>query len=227
MKNLMLLAMVATSISAYAFTDSFENSVFTTTTAGGTITGDHNWTCVNASAPLGSAAQWFSGVPTVFPANTGTKYAATNFQAVAGANPISTWMMSDVITFNNGDEICFYSRTVNNPAFPDRLHLKLSQNGASTAVGDFSATLLTINPGLSTTGYPSTWTLFSAIVTGLSGPTSGRFAFNYAMPDGGPLGNNSDYIGVDDVCYTAVPEPATMAALGLGALAAIRRRRAK
>jgi hypothetical protein len=47
------------------------------------------------------------------------------------------------------------------------------------------------------------------------------------MPNAGPSGANSDYIGIDTVAYDAVPEPASMIALGLGAAALIRRRKAK
>lgn len=227
MRKIILLALAVASTNAFALVDSFEGAVFSTTPAGGTIASVMNWTCVNESAPLGTISQWFAGNPIAFPANTGTGYAATNYQAGSGTSNISSWMMSDNLTFNNGDKICFYSRTVDSPFFPDRLHLKLSTNGASLNTADFSTTLVTINSGLTTTGYPSAWTLYAVSLTGLSGPTSGRFAFHYDVPNGGPFGNNSDYIGVDDVCYEAVPEPATMAVLGLGAIAAIRRRRSK
>jgi hypothetical protein len=148
-----------------------------------------------------------------------------NFNATTGANQINVFMMSDVRTFNNGDTISFWTRTVTNRTYPDRLHVKLSGSGASTAAGSFTNTLLTVNPGLTASGYPNVWTNFMATVSGLGGATSGRFAFNYEVPQGGPSGANSDYIGVDTVAYTAVPEPATMAALGLGVAALLRRRR--
>lgn len=62
-------------------------------------------------------------------------------------------------------------------------------------------------------------------MSGLAGPTSGRFAFRYFVTDGGPAGANSGRIGIDDVSYTAVPEPGTLAVLGLGLLAARKRRK--
>src|SRR5262249_24998598 len=113
---------------------------------------------------------------------------------------------------------------------PDRLELRLSLNGGSTnvgatdlSVGDFSTLLLTINPALALGGFPENWALFSATISGLGGPTNGRFAFRYTVPD---TSINGDYIGIDTVRVTAVPEPSTIGLVSFGILAAARRRRA-
>ena len=123
--------------------------------------------------------------------------------------------------------ISFFSRTVDIPSFPDRLELRFSNVGgvvvgtSDSSVGTFTSLLLTINPDLTLSGYPSTWTNYTATITGLSGPTSGAIAFRYFVIDGGPSpsSSNSDYIGVDTLTITPVPEPATylLMALGLGA----------
>jgi hypothetical protein len=96
-------------------------------------------------------------------------------------------------------------------------------------VGDFSTLLLSVNPNLATgiANYPNTWTQYTATVSGLAGPTSGRFAFRYHVTNGGPNGANSNYIGIDTLSYEAVPEPMTMTVLALGAVAALRKRRAR
>jgi len=58
--------------------------------------------------------------------------------------------------------------------------------------------------------------------SGLASPVAGRLAFLYDVPGGGPSGNNSDSIGIDNVSY--VPAPGAIALLGLAGLAGRRRR---
>ncbi len=170
-----------------------------------------NWVFQNNSAPVGTTPLWFQGNPAVFPAFNGAtnSYAAANFNNVAGNNTISNWMITPVVSMKNGDVLTFRTRTVTAPAFADRLEVRQSTNGASTdvgtsntSVGDFTNLLLTINPTLTPTGYPNQWTQFTVTVSGLSGPTTGRFAFRYFVTSGGPTGANSDYIGVDNVTYS-------------------------
>lgn len=165
------------------------------------------WASQNLSAPVGTTG-WFQGNTAVFPAQSGapTSYIGANFNNTAGTGTISNWLFTPNLTFQNGDEISFWTRTVGAPAFPDRLELRMSTNGASvdagassTSVGDFTNLLLTVNSGLTTAGYPNAWTRFTATVSGLAGPTSGRFAFRYFVTNGGPSGANSDYIGIDNV----------------------------
>lgn len=199
--------------------------------------GSGGWVNINRSANQGSNPTWFQGNPTVFPAHQGAtnSYAGANFNATAGASTISLWMITPVMTFVNGDSISFFTRTVNSPAFADRLELRLSLAGTSTdvgatptSVGVFSTLLLTVNPTLTASGYPNNWTQFTATVSGLSGPTDGRIAFRYFVTNGGPDGDNSDFIGVDTL--RVVPEPSSIALLGVGVavagLAAWRKKRA-
>jgi hypothetical protein len=224
--SLTVLASLATGAMAQSFFDGFNGADFSgNTPAGGTIISAVTWNAFNNSSPVGTTG-WFNGNTSVFAPHEGTGYIGANFNNTTGANTIDNWLMSPVRSFQNGDVISFFTRTGASPqTWPDRLHLRLSLSGASTNINDFGIILLSVNPNLSTTGYPGTWTQFSATITGLSGATNGRFAFNYNVTNGGPSGANSDYIGIDSVNYQAVPEPATLAALGLGALAFIRRRR--
>lgn len=177
------------------------------------------WHAFNNSSPVGITGvfqQNLAGGVFGPDPSAGTNYAAMNFNSTSGVGTIDTYLMSPTLTFTNGDVISFFTRTVNTPSFPDRLRLVLSTNGTSTSPADFTTVLLTINPGLTTTGYPAAWTNFSATITGLAGPTSGRFAFNYNVTNGGPSGANSDFIGIDLASYSAaVPEPTTWALMGL------------
>ena len=176
------------------------------------------WAQQNLSTPIGTAPTWVQGVAAVFPANSGgpTEYIRAYFQNVAGANIISNWLFAPSTTVKNGDILTFYTRTINPAAYADRLQVRLSTNGASvnvgatnTSVGDFSTLLLDVNPTYSLAdypaGYPQSWHQYSITVSGLAGPTTGRVAFRYFVEDGGPLGNNSDNIGIDDVVYTTFP----------------------
>ena len=192
------------------------------------------WSVKNNSTTVGSTG-WFQGNTTVFPAFAGTaaSYAGANFNNTTGTGTISNWLIAPTLTFNNGDKVSFYTRTTDPATYPDRLELRFSNVGGTnvgtlpTDVGAFSL-LLSVNSALTTTGYPTVWTQFTSTISGLSGPTTGAIAFRYFVTNGGPTGINSDYIGIDSVAITPVPEASTwlMMGLGLSALAAVRRRRA-
>ena len=193
------------------------------------------WAAVNNSDPIGTTG-WFQGNTGVFASQAGAAdaYIAANFENAALGGDISNWLLTPELALDNGTTINFYSRTEEGAPFPDRLELRLSVNGASTnvgvtdaSVGDFATLLLTLNPGLLVGGYPESWTLFSATLSGLGAPTSGRFGFRYFVTD---TSINGDYIGIDTLSVesavsTAVPEPVTMLTMGIGLLGIHRARR--
>ena len=179
------------------------------------------WYVLNNSSPIGSLGV-FEGNTSVFPAFQGTGYAGMNFNNGAGLANLQTYFMAPEVLLENGAVFSFYTRTVDVAFFPDRLRVVMSTNGASVNASDFSTVLLTVNQNLTTSGYPSVWTQFSVTLSGLSSPVAGRLAFLYDVPNGGPSGSNSDYIGIDNVSY--VPAPGAIALLGLAGLAGRRRR---
>ncbi|MCV2364958.1 choice-of-anchor J domain-containing protein [Paucibacter sp. DJ1R-11] len=192
------------------------------------------WTAKNNSVPLGTSG-WFQGNATVFASQSGAanSYIGANFNNTAGAGEISNWLITPTLSFNNGDTLSFWSRSITDSMYPDRLEVRFSNVGGTdvgssdTSVGSFTNLLLSINPNLEQGGYPGEWTQYSAIISGLSGATDGAIAFRYTVNSGGPAGDNSDYIGIDSVSITAaVPEPTTWAlmALGLGAIGLRRRK---
>lgn len=205
------------SVASANFTEGFDD--ITTLTGSG-------WSQQNLSSPVGTT-NWFQGNAAVFVAQAGTNtnsYIGGNYNNTSGTGTISNWLMAPSDTLGSGGVLTFYTRTVDTPAFPDRLQVWQSTNGASTNVADFTTMLLDINPNYTTTGYPNVWTLYTVNLSGAN--VSGRLAFRYFVENAGPAGSNSDYIGIDTVNYAApVPEPATMATLALGGLALLRRRK--
>ncbi|HYF31776.1 MAG TPA: choice-of-anchor J domain-containing protein [Chitinophagaceae bacterium] len=196
------------------------------------------WVPINASAPKGRSV-WVQGLFNN-PANTGLPYpipfgphsskgsypgfiGADYLSTSAAAGVISNWLVSPVVTMQNGDKIIFYTRTAlyaisatDSTDFANRLQVRLNSNNEGTNVGnglntgDFTNTLLDINPSYIEThtnpalydpnSYPFRWTRFEATVGGLNGPTKGRFAFRYFVEGGGSNGLGSA-VAVDSVAY--------------------------
>ena len=165
------------------------------------------WARQNLSNTSGIEPDWFQGDPDIFISFSGpaSAYAAVNYQSVVGADTISNWLFTPNVDFRNGDTLRFYTRTVENSSYADRLQVRLSNAGSSVnvgssnvSVGDFTILLVEINQALIPSGYSSEWTKYEIVLSGISAPGNGRFAFRYYVPDGG-TGANSNYIGIDEV----------------------------
>lgn len=194
-------------ISPTTLTESFDN-ISSLTAAG--------WAINNASSPVGTNS-WFQGTdeenygPFNSYSGASDAYIAANFACTTGSTgTISNWLITPQLTIKNGTMLRFYTRkptiTSGLTDYPDRLEVRLSQNGVSTNVGatasstgDFSKLLLSINPTLTVNTYPQAWTQYTVFINDLETPVSGRFAFRYYVTNAGPTGLNSDYIGIDDV----------------------------
>jgi hypothetical protein len=168
------------------------------------------WVIQNNSNPEGSAS-WFQGNPNVFESVSGppNAYIGVNFNSTAGVGTISNWLVTPHVVLQNGTELTFWTRTGAGSIYPDRLQVRMSTEGASSDVGigdedtgDFTELLLDINPDLQQGGYPEGWASIAVVVEGLDEATSGRFAFRYYVHGGGPSGDNSNYIGIDEVSVT-------------------------
>ncbi len=162
---------------------------------------------------------WQQGDATQFVSHQGASnsFIGVGYQSSSASTPVtlSNWAITPSRTYNNGDIITFYTRRIDaSPVFPDRLEVRLSEDGNNfnigfvpEDVGTFTTLLLSINPTLSTTAYPSTWTQYTITISGLSGPTNGRIGFRYYVTDGGPGGSNSNYIGIDSYTYYSTLNP--------------------
>lgn len=206
------LALVAAAAGAQADTvlsESFSD------VAGLTASG---WVQVNAStAPLGTG--WFQGNSGIFAAASGAAdgYVAANYLGTGSASgAVSNWLLTPVLTLDSSSTLSFLVRTAGD-GFLDKLEVRFSGNGASTTLGDFSTLL-----GSFEASTPTGWVGLSYTLNGLATPTTGRLAFRYIVDNVATAGN---YIGIDDVAVTAVPEPTTYGLMGLGVAALLLRRR--
>lgn len=155
-----------------------------------------------------------------FPAYSASKspndFISCDFYAGTNVSNMSVWLISPVTKMKSGDELIFYTRSaIDSGSYflknnIDRLQVRLNLNNEGTytgkswtSTGDFSTVLLDINPGLVDGGYPTRWTQFKLTLSGITGTTSGRIAFRYFVPNGGPDGPNAGMVGIDAVSFTS------------------------
>jgi len=191
---------------------------------------DRGWRFINRSADVGRTGwqnpDGLTGIPFISWSGPGNGYLWSEYQATSGAaETISNWAVSPVITMQNGDKITFYTRAQllafngDSTDFVNRMQVRMNKTtslncGDAEDPGDFNVALLDINPfyyeflksqfnasnPIARQAYPHVWTKFTATVTGLNGPTQGRFAFRYFTEGAGSNGRGSA-IGVDSVAY--------------------------
>jgi hypothetical protein len=176
--------------------ESFENVSLLTT---------NGWQMTNQSTTIG-LTNWFQGNPSVFPAHQGqftNSYVAANFNNTTGSGTISNWLITPTVNVKDGDVLSFYTRVPTSSPFNDRLEVRSSlgpltlPTGGPAEIGSFTNLLLSINPLLNLS-YPDNWTEFRITISGVGTvPVSMNFAFRYFVPNGGPFGANSSYIGID------------------------------
>jgi uncharacterized repeat protein (TIGR01451 family) len=157
------------------------------------------WMMDNQSSPVGSSG-WFQGNEVVFNAQSGANisYIAANFNNTAGTD-ICNWLIMPDLGFLQ--TLSFWSRTTTAATFADRLLVLHSPTGGTKTgdctndFGDFTETLIEINPTLAASTYPEDWTQFTSSID-----ATGRVAFVYFVQDNSTNGN---YIGIDNVQWIA------------------------
>ena len=171
------------------------------------------WTLDNDSVPSGLG--WFQGNPGVFDAHRGgaDAYIAANFlSATNGSGNIDNWLITPQLTLLGPTTLSFYARAARLTGFSDTLEIRFGSGG------NFSTLLATLGgDGM----LADSWQEYYAV---LDFTVTGQFAFRYAGD--AALAN---YIGLDTVLVTTVPEPSSWLLYLGGALTlvALRRRRNK
>jgi hypothetical protein len=137
----------------------------------------------------GTTAAFYQGVPTVFAAYEGpdTGYAASNYNGANASGVIDHWLISPEIAVNTGDTLKFWHRAPDGNPFDDSISVKYS-----TTAG--------ITPG----AFDQDWGRYLVSETGwaqwagtFNHTGTIRFAIQYYIFDGGPVGTYSNYIGLD------------------------------
>jgi len=166
------------------------NGIFTDDMNGdNSVTGleARGWVVLNEDGG-GTTDPWNQGDIGVFNAYEGPTdgYTFSNYQGANGFL-IDQWLISPEITVNIGDTLSFWYRAPDGSTWDDSLYIRYSTTAGITP-GDFD----------------QTWGRYYVPITGWTRWTgtfnhSGtiRFAIQYYITDGGPSGNNSNYVGID------------------------------
>ena len=176
--------------------------------------GAKGWVLNNASTPAGSTG-WYQGDQSQFPALSGAaeSYAAANYNNAAVGGNLANWLITpEFSTGVNGAIVSFALRAGAADGFSDQIAFGFSNGGS--ALTDFAlASPITVG----TDG----WLRYSVRVSDTASGTA-RFALQYTG-----AADFANYVGVDSLMVSAVPEPSTMMILFAGVMGLTMSRRRK
>lgn len=193
------LAAASTAHANVLLTESFDN------VAGLSGSG---WVLFNLSSPIGTT-NWFQGDSNIFASQAGapSAYIAANFNNAAVGGTISNLLLSPVFSTVLPGTVSFFAKADIFAPYSDTITY-----GISSGTGFVAPTSVTLS---------GDWTQYTFGFAAGGAGSSARFAISYNGP-----ADTSNYIGIDTVAVTAVPEPAAvlMLACGLAGLGLLRRR---
>lgn len=151
------------------------------------------WTLTNSSTPVGSTG-WFQGVPEIFAAQSGEagSYIAANYLNAGAGGTIANTLTSPTFSTATEVTVSFYARAeVVEPWF-DQIAFGSGTLGAPVTLTD-------------------NWTQYSFTIPAAGAGSTASFTIKYLG-----LADDSNYIGIDSVVVSTVPEAAPWMMLGLG-----------
>ena len=178
-----------------------DNSVYTLAS--------HGWVLTNNSTPGGSTG-WFSGEGFQFPSQGGAGYAAADFNNAPAGGTIDNWLITPQFSTAIRGQVTVWLRGMAEDPYIDTVKFGFSTGGSE--ITDFTTGSLVTATG--------DWTQYTFAYVAAGAGSMARFAIEYTGD-----ADLSNYMGVDTLSITAVPEPAAWAMFALGALGVAARRR--
>ena len=170
----------------------------------------HGWVLSNNSTPSGSTG-WFQGEDFQFPSQGGAGgYAAADFNNAAAGGAIDNWLITPQFSTAIRGQVTVWLRGMAEDPYLDTVKFGFSTGGSD--ITDFTTGALVTTAG--------DWTQYTFGYVAAGAGSTARFAIEYTGD-----ADLANYMGVDTLSITAVPEPAAWAMFALGALGVAARRR--
>jgi len=173
------------------------------------------WVSTNLSSPAGSTG-WFQGSGFQFAAQAGGEdsYAAANFNSGVDGGLVDNWLITPTFSTAQAGVVSLWLKGSVDPGYSDTVKFGFSNGSADTSSFTTGTAVAAVGD----------WTQYSFAFAAGGAGSVGRFAIEYTG-----AASNLDYVGIDSLSVSAVPEPGTWLMFGLGAmgLLAARRRQAR
>ena len=173
-----------------------------------------DWVFSNQSVPPGPVSGWYQGFELTFPAQSGAanSYAASNFNAAQPGGVLGNWLLTPEFSLATTVTVSFWLQSELVPGFSDQVRFGFTDGGD---------TLDNFLLESSVTAAAGEWTRYTLTIGSQGSGASGRFAFQHFGD-----ADSANYVGLDSLTITEVPEPSSAMILGLGlaGFAAARRR---
>ncbi len=159
------------------------------------------WVMANISASVGSVPTWFQGDAFAAQSGASTSYVASNYNVASAGGVVSNWLITPTFSTAQAGTVSFWVKGANDPGYSDMLAFGFSSGG--TAMTSFALAQPIVAAG--------DWTQYTLNFAAAGAGSVGRLAIVHLG-----LADSSDYVGVDSLMVTAVPEPQVWLLMGLG-----------